>query len=332
MTQSPRSAVTGSVLAMSAAALLLAGCASPAAEPSAEPDTDTGSEVLAPEQTDITIGILPTPDYAPIQIAIDQGFFEEEGLTVTTEIINSATNIPSLINGQYVSTGVNWIQYGQVSSQGIELVPISGLTEGTPGYAEFLVRADSDIETIADLSGRTVAVVAFPGNCDQIQIAALTDEGVDTLPEYVNLPIPDMGAQIASGGVDAACVPEPALSGLMASGEFRSVSDLFTGQYEGFPVTGLSTTAEYAAENPGTVGAIQRALVKASEFIASTDDAIVEALPTYTSLTPEIAGSMVLPDYPADPIDLSGLSIVAQVLQATGLVAEPDFPQQAFGN
>lgn len=319
------------VIALSATAMLLAGCASAAPEePAAE--SEAPAEVLAPEQTDITIGVLPTPDYAPIQIAIEQGFFEEEGLTVTTEIINSATNIPSLINGQYVATGVNWIQFGQVTSQGIELVPISGLTEGVPGYAEFLVRADSDIQEIADLAGRTVAVVAFPGNCDQIQIAALNAEGVDTLPNYVNLPIPDMGAQIQNGGIDAACVPEPALSGLLGSGQFRSVADLFEGPYDGFPVSGLSTTKAYAEENPGTVGAIQRALIKASEYIATTPNAIVDVLPNYTQLTAEVAASMTLPNYPANPVDLSKLSIVAEVLQTTGLVANPEFPARAFGN
>lgn len=320
MRTAPRKPALALAALITASGLALAGCSSGS---SPAPTTSDDGKL---EKTSITFGILPTPDYAPVQIAINEGFFEKEGLEVKLETINSATNMSNLLNGTLSITGVNWIQYGQATSKGIELVPVTQSDLGTPGYAEIMVWKDSPAKGLEDLGGKTVGVVATPGNCDQIPLAKIAAKGSSAEPKFVNIAIPEMAGQLERGGIDAACVPEPTLSALKATGNFRSIDDLFSGDYENFPIVGFSTSKQFAEQNPNTVRAVTRAITKAMDFISANPDAVRKALPQYTQIPEQAANVMVLPKYATPPTDLSNLDIVAQVLKSTKLVPDAKFP------
>ena len=58
--------------------------------------TDAGEPAGEPEKADIKLGIIPIADVAPVFIGIEQGFFEDEGLTVSTEFAQGgAASIPA---------------------------------------------------------------------------------------------------------------------------------------------------------------------------------------------------------------------------------------------
>jgi NitT/TauT family transport system substrate-binding protein len=318
-----RAAARTGFAVLAVAAFALSGCGgdpAPAeqAEGSAEP---TGK----PEVTDIAFGILPTPDYAPVQIGITEGFFEEEGLTVTTTVSNPGTVVPSLLNNTLQIAGVNWLSFVQAVSQDVPLVAIAESDLGSRNYAEIMVAADSPYQTMADLDGRKVGVVATPGNCDLIPMAHLEGQGSDAKPEFVNLPIPEMAAQISGGGVDAACVPEPTLSAMKASGDFRSVQDLFSEGYEGFPIVGFSVARPFVEQNPNTAAALRRALGKATAFAAENPDAVRAALKQFTQIPPAAIDAMVLPEY-AEETDASRIEMAVELIKLTGTNPEANLP------
>src|ERR671915_212006 len=60
----------------------------------------------APETTQITFGIIPTPDYAPVRIAIDKGFFREEGLDVKTQDMGPGGAVPGVVGGSLDVAGI----------------------------------------------------------------------------------------------------------------------------------------------------------------------------------------------------------------------------------
>jgi NitT/TauT family transport system substrate-binding protein len=286
----------------------------------------------SPEQKQLTFGILPTPDYAPVKIAVDEGFFKEEGLEVTPQVMSPGGAVPGVVGGSLDIAGINWISFLLAVNRDIDLRVVAEADRGVPGYAEFLVSEDSDARNIEDLAGDKVGVVATPGNCDVIPLDTLEKDGIDEGPRFVNLPIPDMPATIERGGVASACVPEPTLSVAEESGNFRSVFDLFSGEYEGFPIVGYSTSGEFAEANPKTIGAVRRALAKASALINSDPDAVRRALPTYTQITPKLAESITLPTYP-ERLDVEGLRDLADLMERIGLVqGEVDVPLAAPGS
>ena len=302
----------------------LAGCAgggtaASSSNPSAAP---TGK----PEITDVTIGTVPTPDYAPIQIAIDKGYFKAEGLTVKTQALNSSAGLGPLLNQSFQAQGLNWIQFVTVVNQDVPVVGIAALTAGTPNYAEFMVKDNSPYKSLADLNGKKVAVVATPGNCDLIPLDLLAKKNETAKPNFVNLGIPDMPAQLNSGGVDAACVPEPSLSSLKAQGGFRSINDLFSGDYEGFPVVGISASKAFVDKNPNTVAALQRAIGKARNDAAADDTLVRAALKEYTKIPPAAIDKMVLPKY-MKTMTADDLQQVIKVIQGSGLNPKATLPK-----
>lgn len=284
--------------------------------------TDEGGEL---EITELNVGILPTPDYAPVQIALDNGYFEDEGLTVNAEIFNPSTGLGPLLNQSRHLQGVNWIQFVTSVNQDVPIVGVAPADVGTPGYAEIMVAEDSPYQSLADLDGKKSATVNTPGNCDLIPLAALAKEGETAQPNFVNLAIPEMPAQLARGGVDAACVPEPTLSSVKAEGGFRSVSDIFSGEYEGFPVTGFSASKAFVEANPNTVAAFQRALAKARTDASDDESVVRDALKEYTEIPEAAIEKMVLPRY-VETLTEEDLQQVVDVVRDSGLNPEATLP------
>ena len=126
-----------------------------------------------------------------------------------------------------------------------------------------MVKNDSPIKTTEDLVGKKIAVVTVGGACDLILNDVLHKKGLDYKSiGYTVLGVPDMAPTVLRGGVDAACIPEPLLSVVQAQGGLRSVFDLFSGEYDRFPLVGFPVTQKFAESNPNTVAALQRALAK----------------------------------------------------------------------
>ncbi len=76
----------------------------------------------APEKSDLTVGTLPIVDVAAVHIAIDQGLFEEEGLNVTTEVMQGgAAAIPALVAGDLDIAFGAWPSFLNANQQGLEL-------------------------------------------------------------------------------------------------------------------------------------------------------------------------------------------------------------------
>ena len=143
------------------------------------------------------------------------------------------------------------------------MLPLSEADRGAKGQALFMVKNDSPIKTTEDLVGKKIAVVTVGGACDLILNDVLHKKGLDYKSiGYTVMGVPDMAPTVLRGGVDAACIPEPLLSVVQAQGGLRSVFDLFSGEYDRFPLVGFPVTQKFAESNPNTVAALQRALAK----------------------------------------------------------------------
>lgn len=311
------------LLAILATGVLLAACGSDSDE-----GGNGGGESAAakgasgePEQKEVTIGILPTPGYASVPIAIERGFFEEEGLQVETQVMGPGTSVSGTVGGTYDIGGINWIAFLLALNRGVELQAVSGGEAAGPGYGNILVKEDSPYRNMADLVGKKVGVIASPGHCDLIPLDDLQKKDVEGKPEFVNLALPDTLATIQRGGVAGACVPEPFLSLAEQQGGFRSVFDLFTGPYEGFPIFGFGTSADFAEENPKTIGAVQRGLDKAFALINRDESVVRDILPRFTEIPEEVAQNFEpLSTYPDNTDPPEKLEALAQVIQRAGLV------------
>ncbi|MGA7148117.1 MAG: ABC transporter substrate-binding protein [Microbacterium sp.] len=195
MNHSTRRALATGAFALSA--LLLAGCAG-----SGGTDTTDGGDGGDGDLTPVKLQLqwLPQAQFAGYFAAIDQGYFEEEGLDV--EIIPSGGDIvpqDALANGD-VDFAIAWVPkvLGSIEA-GANLTDIAQIFQRS-GTLQ-VSWADSGIESVADFEGKTIGSWGF-GNEWEI-FAAMAAEGLDSSTVQIITQDFNMNAFL-QGDIDAA--------------------------------------------------------------------------------------------------------------------------------
>lgn len=145
---------------------------------------------------------LPQAQFAGYYVALDQGYFEEEGFD-DVEIIPSGGDIvpqDALVEGD-VDFAIAWVPkvLGTLEATGAQLTDIAQVYQksGTLQVAW----ADSGIESVADFEGKRIGSWGF-GNEWEI-FAAMADEGLDSTTVSITTQDFSMNA-LLDGDVDAA--------------------------------------------------------------------------------------------------------------------------------
>ena len=286
--------------------------------------TDAPPEDMAPEQTEVRLGLIPIADVAPIFIGIERGIFEAEGITVTTEFAaGGAAAIPSLISGDIDFAFGAYPSALSAIEAGIPLVITQEAVDPGPLFAGLYSLPDSGIVTPADMAGATVAVNTL-NNVVQMAVEAHRVEAGLSLDDItlVEIGFPDMVAALETGNVDVISVVEPFGTIARNTLEAQLVVDMFTGPMAGFPVAGWYATEDYVTANPNTVAAFNRAFAVATDIAANEDGALAAIVPTYTSASPEAAAALNYPSM-VSGLDAANLQIVSDYMVEQGLLAAP---------
>ncbi|WP_353807926.1 ABC transporter substrate-binding protein [Agromyces sp. SYSU T00194] len=194
MKHSTRRGIAAGAFALSAA-LVLAACSS-------SDSGDSGSDASGDELTEVKLQLqwLPQGQFAGYFAAVDQGFFEEEGLEV--EIIPSGGDIvpqDALANGD-VDYAIAWVPkvLGSIEA-GANLTNIAQIFQRS-GTLQ-VSWADSDISSVADFEGKKIGSWGF-GNEWEI-FAAMAAEGLDSSTVEIITQDFNMNAFL-QGDIDAA--------------------------------------------------------------------------------------------------------------------------------
>ncbi|KQZ85938.1 ABC transporter substrate-binding protein [Microbacterium sp. Root166] len=195
MNHSTRRALATGAFALSA--VLLAGCAGSGGTDDTD-GGDGGDGDLTPVK--LQLQWLPQAQFAGYFAAIDQGYFEEEGLDV--EIIPSGGDIvpqDALANGD-VDFAIAWVPkvLGSIEA-GANLTDIAQIFQRS-GTLQ-VSWADSGIESVADFEGKTIGSWGF-GNEWEI-FAAMAAEGLDSTTVQIITQDFNMNAFL-QGDIDAA--------------------------------------------------------------------------------------------------------------------------------
>ncbi|MGV9778543.1 ABC transporter substrate-binding protein [Streptosporangium sp. NPDC003464] len=283
-----------------------------------KPDTANASGL---EKSKISIGALPIPDSAALYIADKKGFFKAEGLTVDIQVVQGGAQAQqSLFGGSLDATQTNYVSTFLATAAGNKPKIISDLYQATPNSFNLMVAKDSSIKTPADLKGKKIAVnslrnIGTLAVTSVLKTHGLTDKDV----EFLEFPFPDMAGKLEQGVVDAAWMTEPHLTAVQKNIGAQKLADTMVDSTADFPIAGVIVTEDFAAKNPKTVAAFQRAVAKAQQISASDRKAVEEILPTYTKIDAATAAVITLGTFPTS-LDETRLQRVADLMLEQGLL------------
>ncbi|RJO70809.1 ABC transporter substrate-binding protein [Nocardia panacis] len=276
-------------------------------------------------KTHLTIGALPILDDAPLFIAVQEGFFKQEGLTVSTKIVAQSTQaLPSLLHGDIdIISGGNYVSYFQGNARGAFDVQVLAAASTCASDAfGVLTLPDSGVRTPADLAGKKIAVNLVNNVQTLLGDTLLKSSGIDTGGiHYVQIPFAEMDRALSAHQVDAISVVEPFLSGAQHSGAVQVMS-LCTGPTEKFPLSGYFATRDWVGKNPLAARAFQRAMARAQQVATDNRAAVERIIPTYTAIGAQDAQRIRLGGYPVGT-DAEQLQRVADLMKQGGMLDAP---------
>ncbi|WP_162795118.1 ABC transporter substrate-binding protein [Nonomuraea lactucae] len=284
------------------------------------------------EKTTLNVGITPTPSSAPLFIAIRRGFFREEGLTVTTELMQAPQSVmPKIKNGSMDVFKGSYVSLINIQDSGAERVKIIADTlQGAPGIAGVVVAKNSPLQSPKDLKDRTIAVNSLHNLGTLSMSAHLRIHGLT--PRDVRFVAIDFQAQFAAltvGQVDAAWMVEPFLSAAQQAGA-RLLIDTNTGPTDALPIDGWATTEDWVRRHPATTAAFQRAVARAQRVIATDRAALAEVVHLYTQTRRQTVMTMAMGTFPTS-LNATRIQRVADLMNEFGyLKTEVDVGSMVF--
>lgn len=235
-------------------------------------DEDSGNAQV--EKSKINVSIQGTIDLAAFHLANEKGYFSDEGLEVNPVLVDSADKgFAKLQSGEadIIYSGYTGF-FAEQDKGSMDLKLIADASSAAPKSNAIMVPKNSQLEDPKDLEGKKVGVTPEGTLADILTKAWAETNDVDL--EKVNwqhMGFGDMAALLEKGDLDAAFMPDPFIAMNQQNFGAEARWDPMTGPLKDLPMAGYGTTAEFAKENPKTVAAFQRAMVKASDEAETAD-------------------------------------------------------------
>jgi NitT/TauT family transport system substrate-binding protein len=311
-------AVTLPAILLAASCSLLNG-SDTSADSANTPSSSAGGQV---EKANLTVNFMQVTDCVPFQIALQKGYFKQEGLNVTAKSVVSGTeSVPKVVAGTADIGFGNWATLLTAQAQKVgNFKIVADGAQGQAGTMALTTWPGSGITKMSDLKGKTISTNAqsdLPFLALKAILAANSID-IDTI-HVVVVHHPNTLQALATHQVDAAIQLEPFMTQTAEKIGARPIVDLFgAGPTADLPIAGYFTTTTFAEQNPRTVAAFARAISRGAADAANRKE-VEQYIPTFTKIDKQTAALLNLPTYPT-VLDAARLQRVADLMKTYGLL------------
>jgi NitT/TauT family transport system substrate-binding protein len=231
----------------------------------------SGAEPQVLQQIRLPMGFIADPQYAPFYVAVDKGYFTEEGIEIEFDYsfetdgvaLVGANEVPfAVVSGEQVLLG---------RAQGLPLVYVFEWFQRFP--IAVVSKAATGINSPADLAGRHVGLPGFFGASYVGYIGLLSANGIDE----AEVDGEEIGfTQVESLTTDRveAVVGYANNEPLQLAALGEEVNVLYVADYIDMEANGIISNEETIAENPELVEGFVRALLRGlTDTLADPDEA-----------------------------------------------------------
>lgn len=282
------------------------------------------------EASTVRISQATPLDFSPVWVAVEEGYFEDEGLEVelAEPIGTGAESIAMINSGQVDMIAGSPSAMLSAAAQGLKTESVVGLSafpsdEGLDP-AGVLVSEDSDIESLSDLNGKTVGVTSIKSQQESKVAGSIDAAGGDSgTVEFIQVPPPSMVGLLESGEIDAAQPFEPGITRALEEGGVRVVGYANWQVLGDVPAMLLTSTPEWKDKHPDETAKVRDAVTKAVEFIndPANADRFHEIASKYTEAPVEILAKSRI-DTPTTEVSVEGFEKLQDHLVKYGVLTD----------
>jgi NitT/TauT family transport system substrate-binding protein len=243
-------------------------------------------------QEEVKIGYLSLVMSLPTFVALEKGFFQEQGLKVVDTPFQSGTLIvDALVAGRIdVNAGsaivAHWLAEQNVPGT-FKVFVVYGPIQPKDNTFILAVAKDSPMKEMKDLKGKRVAT--FPGVASLILAKAVLRPYFDPDKEatLVEIPPGNIVQALASGQIDAYFTPEPFGMIAVAKGVGRYLVEhpvLSLNLKTGYPGGAFTFNSTFLKEKPQVAKKVKAAIYKGVDFVRSNEAEARKFLVKYARL------------------------------------------------
>lgn len=257
----------------------------------------TAGQALSAEK--VKIGHLLVVPSLPTYVAVEKGFFTQQGLDVELVPFQSGTDIiDALVAGRIDANCMSAITGHWFAAQGapdkFKIFLVYAGDSNVDNTMVVVVKKDSPLKTLKDLKGKKVGT--FPGATSVALAKAVIRTQLDaTKATFIEIPPPTMVQALAAGQIDAFFSPEP--MGMMAVSQgmgrylMKSPCTLL-GLKKGIVGGAFSFSAKFLQEKPQLAAKVKAAIEMGADYIKTNEQESRGYLAKYTQLPPPVAAQI----------------------------------------
>jgi NitT/TauT family transport system substrate-binding protein len=227
----------------------------------------------------VNISYGETLCHAPLHIAFEKRFFEEEGLKISKISLGTDQTIDAAATGK-IDAGYGLLgKFAQPIENGLGIKFTAGMHTGC---IKLVVKNDSPINSIEQLKGKKIGVGSLADSPAIIAKRALYNAGISVDPknmeaDFIVYPNVDLPAALDEGAIDAYVAMDPSVSVAIKQNDYKVL--LNTATTEPFNhefCCGSFVTGKFAQEHPEEALKFTKALIKAARWIQANPDSAAQ--------------------------------------------------------
>ncbi len=252
-----------------------------------------GSKGEKSEITDIKIGNGGATCEAPLYIAIEKGFFKEEGLNAQTEFLDFDKTKIGIASDKVdgVMGNLEWIK---PIEQGFNIKYTLGIHKGC---IQAVAPNGSGIKSVKDLKGKRIGINAIGDYPMVLMSTALIDAGLDPKSdvEFKVFPGANLEQALDKKEIDAFIMWDPFGQLYIDSGKGYSIlSNTNTPPYSEKYCCLLALRGKLVDKSPETAAKITRAIIKGAKWVSENPEEAAKIIVEKKYISGEVDANAVL--------------------------------------
>jgi NitT/TauT family transport system substrate-binding protein len=214
------------------------------------------------------------------RIALQKGFYRDEGLDVEIILIRGALGMQALLGGSVDYTSAA----GSIIAAATRSVPVR-LVLVVNSKPQFDLVGQPDMKSVAQLKGKFIGISSRGGAVDLLTQLILTQHGITPNKDATLLVIgapEELVLALKTGRIAACLLTQPRQQMLYRDGFTRLA---YSGDYfSSYPTGGVGTTEEKIKNNPAEVLGFVRASLKGLQYFAQHRGESIEIISKYLGI------------------------------------------------